>query len=77
MTSSTSHQPILVNVAQRAGQDDCIRFTVSDNGDAQAGVGDADAATQTANFLAKAAADFAAANPSAVRMLRSCRMSPT
>lgn len=31
MTSSSNHQPVLMPVAQRGAQDDCIRFTVGAN----------------------------------------------
>jgi len=31
MTSSFAHQPVLMPVAQRGGQDDCVRFTVEDD----------------------------------------------
>ncbi|KAF1361632.1 hypothetical protein EJ07DRAFT_110185 [Lizonia empirigonia] len=32
MTSSSNHQPVLMPVAQRGAQDDCVRFQVSANG---------------------------------------------
>jgi transcription initiation factor TFIID subunit 15 len=31
MTSSSNHQPVLMPVAQRGAQDDCVRFTVTAN----------------------------------------------
>ncbi|CAG9995725.1 unnamed protein product [Clonostachys byssicola] len=33
MVSSANHQPVLMPVAQRGAQDDCIRFSVTENGD--------------------------------------------
>ncbi|KAK1248822.1 hypothetical protein MKX08_007042 [Trichoderma sp. CBMAI-0020] len=32
MSAAANHQPVLMPVAQRGAQDDCVRFTVSDNG---------------------------------------------
>ncbi|KAJ3472509.1 hypothetical protein NLG97_g10931 [Lecanicillium saksenae] len=32
MSSSSNHQPVLMPVAQRGAQDDCVRFTVGGNG---------------------------------------------
>lgn len=32
MASSANHQPVIMPVAQRGAQDDCVRFTVSDGG---------------------------------------------
>jgi len=35
MTSSSNHQPVLMPVAQRGAQDDCIRFTVGGSASTQ------------------------------------------
>ncbi|KAL2135679.1 hypothetical protein VTI74DRAFT_7360 [Chaetomium olivicolor] len=33
LTSAANHQPVIMPVAQRGSQDDCVRFTVTGNGD--------------------------------------------
>ncbi|OHE95871.1 hypothetical protein CORC01_08868 [Colletotrichum orchidophilum] len=39
MSSASNHQPVLMPVAQRGGQDDCNKFTVTANGGANGGGG--------------------------------------
>jgi len=54
MSSSSNHQPVMMPVAQRGAQDDCVRFTVSGGADAGA------TATATTNSTDTGAAAGAA-----------------
>ncbi|KAK9781573.1 putative Ribosomal protein s17 [Seiridium cardinale] len=49
MTGAANHQPVLMPVAQRGPQDDCVRFTVGGNNNANANAGNANANTGNAN----------------------------
>ncbi|KAK6088182.1 hypothetical protein SCUP234_01248 [Seiridium cupressi] len=50
MTGAANHQPVLMPVAQRGPQDDCVRFTVGGNsGNNNANTGNANANTGNAN----------------------------
>ncbi|KAG6039452.1 hypothetical protein E4U41_002537 [Claviceps citrina] len=40
MSAAANHQPVMMPVAQRGAQDDCVRFTVGGNGGEGAGNGD-------------------------------------
>ncbi|KAM0461057.1 hypothetical protein ACHAO4_001857 [Trichoderma viride] len=51
MSAAANHQPVLMPVAQRGAQDDCVRFTVSNNGNGgnNANNGNGNAGTGTNN----------------------------
>lgn len=62
MTSASNHQPVLMPVAQRGAQDDCTKFTVSDNAGAAA---NSASGANTANAASSAAAAPSAASSAA------------
>lgn len=49
MTSSSNHQPVLMPVAQRGAQDDCQKFTVGGNANANGNNGNNNAAAGTSS----------------------------
>jgi len=67
MSSSFSHQPLIMPIAQRGSQDDCIRITVGGNGGGNRGGngGKNGAQVAAATQAAPAAAPAAAAKPAA------------
>lgn len=76
MTSAANHQPVLMPIAQRGPQDDCVRFTVANGGggggnkggnNAAANAGNANANAGAANANAGKGGQAAAANGQAAK----------